>query len=69
MAVKRWRKKAEDRSVWAIVLKEALVKLLSVKKKICGSSVWNLIHVTLLATKILRYLLYFWKFGHPWRKE
>jgi hypothetical protein len=27
MGVKRWRKKAEDRSVWAIVLKEALVKL------------------------------------------
>jgi hypothetical protein len=25
--VKRWRKKAEDRSVWAIVVKEALVKL------------------------------------------
>jgi hypothetical protein len=25
--VKRWRKKAEDRSVWAIILKEALVKL------------------------------------------
>jgi hypothetical protein len=27
MDVKRWRKKAEDGSVWAIVLKEALVKL------------------------------------------
>jgi hypothetical protein len=27
MRVKRWRKKAEDRSVWAIVLKEALAKL------------------------------------------
>jgi hypothetical protein len=27
MGVKRWRKKAEDRSVWAIILKEALVKL------------------------------------------
>jgi hypothetical protein len=26
-AVKRWRKKAEDRCVWAVVLKEALVKL------------------------------------------
>jgi len=24
MGVKRWRKKAEDRSVWAVVLKEAL---------------------------------------------
>jgi hypothetical protein len=27
MGVKRCRKKAEDRSVWAIILKEALVKL------------------------------------------
>jgi hypothetical protein len=27
MCVKRWMKKAEDRSVWAIILKEALVIL------------------------------------------
>jgi hypothetical protein len=27
MGAKRWRKKAEGRSVWAIMLKEALVKL------------------------------------------
>jgi hypothetical protein len=27
MAVKRWRKKAEDRSVCAIILKKALIKL------------------------------------------
>jgi hypothetical protein len=27
MVVKRGRKKAEDRSVWTIILKEALVKL------------------------------------------
>jgi hypothetical protein len=27
MGVKRWRKIAEDRSVWAIIVKEALVKL------------------------------------------
>jgi hypothetical protein len=27
MGVKRWRKKAEDRSIWAIIVKEALVKL------------------------------------------
>jgi hypothetical protein len=27
MDVKRWRKKAEDRPVWAIILKEALLKL------------------------------------------
>jgi hypothetical protein len=24
---KRWRRKAEDRSAWAIIMKEALVKL------------------------------------------
>jgi hypothetical protein len=27
MGVKRWRRKAEDRSLWAIILKKALVKL------------------------------------------
>jgi len=27
MGVKRWRKKSGDRSVWAIILKEALVKI------------------------------------------
>jgi hypothetical protein len=27
MGVKRWRKKAEDRSVWDSILKETLVKL------------------------------------------
>jgi hypothetical protein len=27
MGVKRWREKEEDRSVWAIMLKEAVVKL------------------------------------------
>jgi hypothetical protein len=27
MDVKRWKKNAEDISVWAIILKEALVKL------------------------------------------
>jgi hypothetical protein len=27
MGVRRWRKKAEDRSVWAIILEEAVVKL------------------------------------------
>jgi hypothetical protein len=26
MGVKKWRKKPEDRSVWATILKEALVK-------------------------------------------
>ena len=28
MGVKRWRKKAEDRYIWGVVLKEALVTLL-----------------------------------------
>jgi hypothetical protein len=27
VGVKRWRKKAEERSVWAMILKKALVKL------------------------------------------
>jgi hypothetical protein len=27
MGVERWGKKAEDRSVWVIILKEAVVKL------------------------------------------
>jgi hypothetical protein len=27
MVVRRWWKKAKDRSVWAIILKESLVKL------------------------------------------
>jgi len=28
---------------------------------VCGSSVWNLLYVTLLALRILRRLLEFWK--------
>jgi hypothetical protein len=27
MGVKRWRKKAEDKPIWAIILKQALVKV------------------------------------------
>jgi hypothetical protein len=27
VGVKRWRKKAEDRPAWAIILKKALVKI------------------------------------------
>ena len=27
MGFKRWRKKADDRSLWSIIVKEALVKL------------------------------------------
>jgi hypothetical protein len=30
MGVKRWRKKADDRSVWAVILKEALVTIRTV---------------------------------------
>ena len=33
MGVKRWRKKAEDRSEWAVILKEVLVKIYPIKKK------------------------------------
>ena len=31
----------------------------------CGSSVWNLLHVTLLAPRILRWLQNFWKIYAP----
>jgi hypothetical protein len=34
-------------------------KFCRVAPKICGSSVWNLLHVTLLAPTILMWLLYF----------
>jgi hypothetical protein len=27
LGVRRWRKRAEDREVWAIILKEAMVKI------------------------------------------
>jgi len=32
---------------------------------ICGPSVWNLLHVTLLATRILKWLFDFWEILHP----
>jgi hypothetical protein len=42
-------------------------KFCKVAPNICGSSVWNLLHVMLLALKILRQLLgFFEKFVHPW---
>jgi hypothetical protein len=36
-------------------------KFCMVATNICGSSVWNLLHFTLLASRILRWLLNFWK--------
>ena len=38
---------------------------LTMAPKICGSSVWNLLLVTLLALRILRWLLEFWKICTP----
>ena len=36
-----------------------------VAPSICGPSVWNLLHVTLLAPIILRWVLDFWKICAP----
>jgi hypothetical protein len=33
---------------------------------ICGSLVWNLLQVMFLTPRILRWLVDFWKFVHPW---
>jgi len=38
-----------------------MAKFCVVAPNICGSLVWNLLHVTLLEPKILRWLLDFWK--------
>ena len=35
---------------------------------VCGSSVWNLLHVTLLVSKIFRWLLDFWEIYGSLRK-
>lgn len=40
-------------------------KFCMVAPNTCGSSVWNLLHVTQLASRILRWLLEFWKFCAP----
>jgi hypothetical protein len=40
-------------------------KFCAVAPNICGSSVWNLLYVTLLSPKILRWLLDFWKIHVP----
>jgi hypothetical protein len=36
-------------------------KFCAVTPNICGPSVWNLLHVTLLATRILKWLVDFWE--------
>jgi hypothetical protein len=36
-------------------------KYCNVEPNVCGSSLWNLFHVTLLAPRILRLILDFWK--------
>jgi hypothetical protein len=41
-------------------------KFCTVAPNVCGSSVWNFLHVTLLAFRILTLLLDFGKFVHPW---
>jgi hypothetical protein len=41
-------------------------KFCTVVSNICGFSVWSLFHVTLLASKILSWILDFWKvYEHP----
>ena len=41
-------------------------KFITVAPNACGYSVWNLLHVTLLAPRIFRWLLDFGEFVHPW---
>jgi hypothetical protein len=43
------------------VYKHRATKFVTVAPNICGPSVWNLLHVTLLAPRILKWLLHFWK--------
>jgi hypothetical protein len=40
-------------------------KFCTVVPNTCGSSAWNLLHVTLLAPRILRWFLVFWKIFAP----
>jgi hypothetical protein len=44
-----------------IKLESQVTKFSTVAPNTCGSSVWNLHHVTLLTHRILKWLLYFWK--------
>jgi hypothetical protein len=40
-------------------------KLCTVAPSICGSSVWNLVHVTIPMHRSFSWLLYFWKICAP----
>ena len=42
-------------------------KFYTVKPNICGSSIWNFLHVTFLAPTIFRQILYFWNILLPWQ--
>ena len=42
-----------------------VIKLCTMEVTICASSQWNLLHVTLLVPRILRWLLDFWKICIP----
>jgi len=42
-----------------------VTKFCMVAHNICGTSVWNLFHVTLLAPRILKWILNFWKICGP----
>jgi hypothetical protein len=44
-------------------------KLCKVATNICGSSVWNLFHVTILAPRIFMWLLGVGKFVYPWPRS
>jgi hypothetical protein len=41
--------------------KSRATKFCPVAPSVCGSPVWNLLRVTLLAQTVLRWLLHFWK--------
>jgi len=41
------------------------VQICTVTQNIAGSSVWNLFHVSLLAPRVSRFLLDFWKICAP----
>jgi len=42
-----------------------LTFMLSVASNICGSAVWKLLYITLLAPRFLQWLLDFWKIYGP----
>jgi hypothetical protein len=50
------------------ILAARLPKFNILMPKICGSSVWRLLHVTLLRPRILGWLLDFWKICEPLHK-